>query len=106
MSHSNGPDIDNTKALAEMVATEMSIFAHPMLRHHPNIQQLERLSWGITAERCKEHVLPAPVIEKTKYGDLSTFADSSLGKSLAFEKRLRLCVDTARAPQGMRLCSK
>ena len=92
--------------LSKLVVNEMSIHAHPKLRCHPNIQRLEGLCWDSTMEKSSSHILPVLVMEKTRHGDLSAFADSAHSKSLSPEERLRICVDVAFALADMHSCGQ
>jgi len=72
------------------IVQEMAVLAHPSIRQHQHIIQLEGICWDITEEG---EAWPVLVFEKTHLGDLYEFARSNKGKSLPIEDRLELCAD-------------
>ncbi|KAK2836994.1 hypothetical protein FQN49_006514 [Arthroderma sp. PD_2] len=81
--------------------SEVLILGHPVIRKHAHIVALMGLCWEITHEN---EVWPVLVFEKSPYGDLLRFMDSSEGKSMGSEKRIKLIVDVLLAIADMHSC--
>jgi hypothetical protein len=75
--------------------TEMIVLSHPIFRYNRVFNNLQGLCWDIDCESAK--VRPVLVFERTPHGDLDSFMKTSIGRSLAFEDRLRFCVDVVTA---------
>lgn len=86
----------------QVLISEVQVLRHPALRGHPNIINLEGVCWEI--KTGTESVWPVLVFEKTEFGDLQHFMNSSKGKGLSFQTKLGLCVDVASAIMRMHSC--
>jgi Protein tyrosine and serine/threonine kinase len=82
---------------------EMSVLGLPLLLDQPNIVQLQGVSFEATRD---ENVRPMLIYEKSKHGDLFTFARSPAGKELGLPERMAICKDIGSAILFMHSCSK
>lgn len=81
--------------LYKALITEMIVLKHAVLQYHPNFNRFQGLCWDVDCGGSK--VRPVLVFERTPDGDLDSFFKTSTGRSLAFEDRLRFCVDVVTA---------
>ena len=86
-SKSERPD----EIIFQTVTNEVAVLAHPLVRRHPNIVQLQGICWDISDNDDKPW--PVLVFEKFDLGDLSTFTESSLWRILVFSQCVKLCLD-------------
>ncbi|KAF2840209.1 kinase-like protein [Patellaria atrata CBS 101060] len=77
------------------IISEIVILAHPEIRGHPNIVRLVGICWDISSRN--KSIWPVLVFQKAKYGDLKAFVESTQGKRLSFEERLKFCKEIAAA---------
>ncbi|KAF2659853.1 kinase-like protein [Lophiostoma macrostomum CBS 122681] len=75
------------------LTSEVSVLCHPGIRYHPNIVELEAITWDFD-ERLGS-AWPILIFEKAEEGDLATFLDTTRGRLLSIRKRLELCQDIA-----------
>ncbi|KAI1109889.1 kinase-like domain-containing protein [Nemania sp. NC0429] len=85
---------------------EIAILRHRHIDGHPNINELQGISWditpkshtadetaGLTRREDAFNIWPVLVFQKSEYGDLHQFATSPEGRKLSISDRLQLCVD-------------
>jgi hypothetical protein len=84
---------DGDAELFEMITNEITVLGQSSIRNHPNVVQLQGICWDVGEEK----VWPALVFEKSDYGDLSTFYESSSGQQLSMNQRLKICIDVGKA---------
>ncbi|KAF6515568.1 hypothetical protein HZS61_004309 [Fusarium oxysporum f. sp. conglutinans] len=80
------------------LTTEITVLSQPFVREHPNISQLQGISWDISPDDDKPW--PVLVFEKSHLGDLYHFVQHS-GKNMSLEERLGLCSDIGNAIMDM-----
>lgn len=83
---------------------EITVLAHPSVREHPNIAQLQGMCWDVSAYDDKPW--PVLVFEKTHFGDLDNFLRLPAGRAMSFSDRLKLCMDIGTAIMDMHSISK
>ncbi|RDW57107.1 hypothetical protein BP6252_13853 [Coleophoma cylindrospora] len=76
------------------LTSEVAVLGHPSIRNHPNITQLQGISWDVLSDG---NIWPAFVFEKSGFGDLALFASSAAGRNLNIQERLKICVDIGTA---------
>ncbi|KAL9120191.1 MAG: hypothetical protein Q9187_003257 [Circinaria calcarea] len=79
---------DEETKLFRALITEILVLGHPEVQKHPNIISIEGICFHVIRESQK--VWPVLVFEKTRHGDLKSFMETPLGRSLSFQKRLEL----------------
>ena len=70
--------------------TEVLILSQPPIQNHPNIVDLEGISWEIKPKT--EKAVPVLIFEKASW-DLQQFMNVREGMDIAFEDRLKICDD-------------
>ncbi|KAJ4355615.1 uncharacterized protein N0V89_003635 [Didymosphaeria variabile] len=75
------------------IVNEIFILCSEGLRSHPNIINLEAITWHY--DQTSKAVWPILIFEKAEEGDLATFMNSDRGRTLGIRKRLELCQDIA-----------
>ena len=78
----------------QTLINEISVLAHPKVRWHANIVELQGVCWDIPADY---EVWPILVFEKSQHGDLFNFLHSPIGRDISFTQRLELCIDVGTA---------
>lgn len=87
--------------------SEVLVLGHPVIRDHANIVTLVGICWDVaTSGNGEDTVWPVLVYEKAECGDLNQFMESEVGRSLAFDQRLHLCIDIGTALMVMHSCCK
>ena len=77
---------------------ELLVLAHPVLKHHPNIQKLSGLTWDIRIfQPSSFRVMPVLVFERCESGTLAEFMSSKV----PFSQRVSLCENIGRAIEAM-----
>lgn len=115
---------DNQSDPFRETVQEMAILGHPLVQNHPHIVQLIGICWDVLEDNesipkddqgiSKDNqdistdiqVWPVLVFEKSHLGDLYSFQQSSRGKDLSVECKLKICADVGIAIQDMHLNSK
>ncbi|UKZ70842.1 uncharacterized protein TrAtP1_011811 [Trichoderma atroviride] len=92
-------ETDRSKEFQALMA-EIYILGHPVVRHHPNIIDLEGVYW----DTIYGEAWPVLVFKRATYGDLANFMKSEDGKKLSFEARIKLCREIANALLLMHSC--
>jgi len=82
---------------------EMSILRFAEIQRHPNIIEIEGISWEVVESGST--VLPVLVYRKSQLGSLRTFVEANAG-SLSLNQKLNLCLDLASALSTLHSCSK
>ena len=90
-------------SLYEILTMELIVLRQQAIRAHPNIVDLEGISWEVTNS---SQVYPVLLFEKGNLGDLGSFASSLRGGYCSFNAKLGYCVDIAKALQVMHQHSK
>lgn len=83
----------NMDEIFRLLATEVIVLGHPIIRNHPCIARLEAICWDIQ----NESIFPVLVFRKAVHGDLRRFMHTANGRNITIENRLRLCSDVASA---------
>ena len=84
---------DRTKAFRALIS-EVFVLGNPLIRHHPNIVDLEGICWEIDKH---ENVTPVLVFQEAPRGSLDTYFRSAEGREASFDTRLKLCLDIGSA---------
>jgi hypothetical protein len=82
---------------------EMSILRFAEIQRHPNIIEIEGISWEVVESGST--VLPVLVYRKSQLGSLRTFIEAN-ASSLSLNQKLNLCLDLASALSTLHSCSK
>ena len=90
-----GDSATHEARMFKTLITEMFVLSHPLIRSQRIFNGLEGLCWDVDSGSLK--VRPVLVFERTSHGDLDSFMKTSTGRSLAFDARLRFCVDVVTA---------
>jgi serine/threonine protein kinase len=77
---------------------ELSVLGHQKLRKHPNIINLQKVGWGVTALSPLE-ICPVLYVERAPHGTLSEFEKS--GTVLDIVSKQRLCLDICRGVEAL-----
>lgn len=86
------------KTAYKALICELLVLEHPVLKNHPNIQQLVGVTWDVQMfQGSLIRVMPVLVFKQADHGTLSDFMNSSV----SFTQRLRLCRDIGRALEPM-----
>lgn len=88
----------------QTLTNEITVLGHDAIRAHPNIVQLQGISWDIPREQ--DRPWPVLIFEKAELGDLFEFTSSNKGRKMRIEERLKLCIDIGVAIMDMHLNSK
>jgi hypothetical protein len=96
-------DKENPSKAFQVLISEMSALAHPSIRSHPNIVELQGICWDIPSD---VEVWPALVFEKSHFGDLHSFAKLPEWRDLGINERLKLCIDIGTAIRDMHFNSE
>jgi hypothetical protein len=91
--HRENFTIRDMDEIFRLLATEVIVLGHPIIRNHPCIARLEAICWDIQ----KESIFPVLVFKKAVHGDLRRFMHTANGRNITTENRLRLCSDVASA---------
>ncbi len=86
--------MDEYQYMRALIA-EISVLGHPSIRYHPNVASIEGICWDVVLGG--KEVWPVLVFEKARYGDLTKFMTSGLGKELDSKHRLEMLFDIALA---------
>ncbi|KAI1201810.1 hypothetical protein F5X97DRAFT_13102 [Nemania serpens] len=100
------------KDIFQHLLNEIVILCHAQVRSHPNILELQGICWDIdtptdshgptgSCSSDEVKVWPVLVFEKSRYGDLFSFARSEEGRELDVYQRLALCGQIGRAVARM-----
>ncbi|KAI1284233.1 TPR-like protein [Xylaria sp. FL0933] len=89
--------------LFRILANEVTILSHPIVREHENIAQLQGICWDISPDDGKPW--PVLVFEKSQFGDLYDFASLPVGRDMDVSNRIKLCVDIGTALLDMHSCN-
>jgi len=84
--------------------SEVSVLGNPFIRDHPNIVDLE----GITWELDNENLIPVFVFQKAQLGSLDHYLRSE-GRMSSLEDRLKICLDVGKAIAALHstsMCSR
>ncbi|KAI1127756.1 hypothetical protein F5Y10DRAFT_242046 [Nemania abortiva] len=87
----------------KILTNEIVVLGSHFVRQHPNIAQLEGISFEVSRDDDKPW--PVLVFEKAQYGDLNHFAQSPIGRQTDINMRLKLCLDIATAVHDMSLAN-
>ncbi|KAI1111819.1 hypothetical protein F5Y14DRAFT_424139 [Nemania sp. NC0429] len=92
------------------IISEILVLAHEGIRGHPNILELQGVSWDVSsppkgnsseiqsAESMKDtKIWPVLLFEMSRYGDLGRFAALPAGRSLDHSARLDICLQIGTA---------
>lgn len=85
--------------IAEIIA-----LSSPHIYNHPNIVNLEGISWEILDDSVG--VFPVLVFRRAECGDLRRFLSSPEAVDLSFDDRLAICVEVVRALKIMHECGR
>lgn len=89
------------------VRQNVECLAHPVLRQHPNIINVEGICFDIHPDKALlGNVRPTLVFERSPLGDLRVFMASHEGARVLVEDRLRLCSDIGSALMTLHACSE
>jgi hypothetical protein len=91
--HGESSPAEVKKKRFRALISEILIHKNSAIRDHPNINQLEGISWEIQTGV----VWPVLVFPKANSGNLKDFINSAEGKDASRETKLRLCIDVALA---------
>lgn len=80
------------------LTNEILVLGNRAVREHPNIVQLQGVCWDIDTN---DRPWPVIALEKSQYGDLSTFATLPVGRKLTFQERVQICVDIGASVMDM-----
>lgn len=84
------------------IISEIMVLKHPVLAKHPNIVDLDGITWDVEVERGQPpQITPVLVLKRAEHGNLAEFFRTSHGRNLSLEQRLRLCIDVALALDAM-----
>ena len=76
---------------------EMTVLSHRGIREHSNIVRLLGICW----DTSDSTIWPVLVFERSKFGDLFSFARTQLGRELDLNARLKLCIEIGKAVMEM-----
>jgi len=84
------------------VATEIMALSEPGIRDHPNIIQLQAISWEVQNIRTwtfkkVPRVWPVLLMERADHGDLQDYLATKEGRELNFEDKIEFCHGIASA---------
>ncbi|KAI0549990.1 hypothetical protein F4679DRAFT_544420 [Xylaria curta] len=93
------------------IISEILVLAHEGIRDHPNILELQGVSWDVSPSMGGNYssevtsagslkdtkVWPVLLFEMSRYGDLGRFAALPAGRSLDHSARLDICLQIGRA---------
>lgn len=107
-------DIDKLRTPEEDIISrlinEMSLLQHAQIHRHPNILPLLGICWQVSAIDSRQwrndnmpsnKVWPVLVFQKSQFGNLKEFAESSQGRKLSTHERLKICIEIGDAIQHM-----
>ncbi|KAI1198425.1 kinase-like protein [Nemania serpens] len=93
---------------------EIAILRHAHIDGHPNIAELQGISWDITPkahiaddvdeltrQRDAFNIWPVLIFQRSEHGDLYQFSRSAEGRKLSIGDRLKLCLDVGNALAAM-----
>ena len=84
------------------IISEVMVLKHPVLAKHPNIVDLDGITWDVEVERGQPpQITPVLILKRAEHGNLADFFRTSQGRNLSLEQRLRLCIDVALALDAM-----
>lgn len=84
------------------IISEVMVLKHPVLARHPNIVDLDGITWDVEVERGQPpQVTPVLVLKRAEHGNLADFFRTSQGQSSTLKRRLQLCIDVALALDAM-----
>ncbi len=89
--------------LYEILTMELIVLRQQAICDHPNIVDLEGISWEVTTTN---QIYPVLLFEKGNWGDLGSFAHGLRGGYCTFNAKLGFCIDIAKALQVMHGLSK
>ncbi|KAI8629011.1 kinase-like protein [Xylariaceae sp. FL1651] len=94
------------KDIFQHLINEIVILSQAQIRNHPSILELQGICWDIpdpaeSLDSTKDKVWPVLVFEKSRYGDLFSFAHSEDAQELDIHGRLALCGQIGRAVARM-----
>lgn len=88
----------NEKLAYKTLICELLVLAHPVLKHHRNIQKLFGVTWDVqTFQGSSIRAMPVLVFERSECGTLADFMSSKV----PFMQRLRFCEDIGRPIKAM-----
>ncbi|KAM7189223.1 Protein kinase-like domain containing protein [Naviculisporaceae sp. PSN 640] len=101
---SNSSDLEGKDQDYQPAMMELTILAHPPIREHENIIQLEGISWEVVPEESR--IVPVFVYERMPFGDLWRFRDSSEFETVGLPDKLALCMDIGKALVTLQSCGE
>lgn len=102
--HEDGKREKTEEEIFQTLINEITTLGHTYIREHSNIAQLQGICWDISPD--DDIPWPVLIFEKTHFGDLHSFASSTIGREMDIGKRLKLCVDIGTAIIDLRSFSK
>ena len=87
-----------------MLTNEIVALSGQIAQNHPNIVQLQGICWEIACEN--QEAWPVLIFEKAHFGDLYSFSMTPIGREMALDQRLSLCVEIEKALMDMHSISK
>ena len=89
------------------IISEVMVLKHPVLAKHPNVVDLNGVTWDVEFEHGQApQVTPVLVFKRAEYGDLASFFRTSQGQRSSLEERLQFCIDIASALKAMHTYGK
>ena len=82
----------------KVIAQEIVVLSHPVVRKHEHIVTLEGICWDIPED---DQVWPVLVFQKSHFGDLCKLSKLKRFKDLLIEDKLSLCADIGIAIRDM-----
>ncbi|KAF3314300.1 hypothetical protein TWF173_004904 [Orbilia oligospora] len=83
------------------VLSEVYILGHPVVRHHPNINNLQGICWEVVQNRP----WPVLIFKQAPYGDLGQFMRTEEGRNLGLKDKIKLCWEMGNALHLMHSCN-
>lgn len=94
----SGDGVTEGPSLYEILTMELVVLKQQPISDHPNIVDLEGISWEVTNNG---QVYPVLLFEKGNWSDLSSFSGGLQGGYCTFNAKLGFCIDIAKALQVM-----
>lgn len=85
------------------IIAEIMVLKHPVFAKHPNIVDLDGITWDveISDDEQPHQVTPVLVFRRAEHGTLAEFLRSSSGRGSSLGERLKLCTDIALALEAI-----
>ncbi|KAF2809498.1 uncharacterized protein BDZ99DRAFT_571301 [Mytilinidion resinicola] len=92
---------NDERADLQTLFSEVLVLGHPVIRHHPNILELE----GICFEDVNNNAWPVLIFKKASHQDMRNFMIIRSQEYMGASERLKLCGDIANAILLMHACN-